>query len=133
MVPIALAGRYSNVAMQGLHWALVCLVVLSNSGTGAQGCTVLSFTNHSFSTNVVRLLHSLPIFDGQNGTVYLDSAASNHKCHADGGLHEFLILGKHAGEHLLALAPDCSSLTAIASRIMHPSICSKHFQGPAGV
>ncbi|CAL5226801.1 g9662 [Coccomyxa viridis] len=42
------------------------------------------------------LLHSLPIFDGHNGTVYLDSAASNHKCHADGGLHEFLILGKHA-------------------------------------
>ncbi len=75
-----------------------CLIALAFWGVRAQCCTVLAFTNHSFSANVVRLLHSLPIFDGQNGTLYLDSTASSHKCHADGGFHEFFNLGKHAGE-----------------------------------
>ena len=71
---------------------------------------MLGFTNHSFSANVVRLLHSLPIFEGQNGTVYLDGTASSHKCHADGGLHEFFNLGRHAGklEHPCVHCCRCS-------------------------
>ena len=84
--------------MQRFSALTYCLIALAFWGVTAQCCTVLSFTNHSFSANVVRLLHSLPIFDGQNGTLYLDSTASSHKCHADGGFHEFFNLGKHAGE-----------------------------------
>ena len=92
------AGQRNDVGMQRLHSAILCLVLLFTAGTGIQGCTILGFTNHSFSANVVRLLHSLPIFEGQNGTVYLDSTSSSHKCHADGGFHEFFNLGKHAGD-----------------------------------
>lgn len=84
--------------MQSFPAAAWYIVVSVCFCTAVQGCTVLGFTNHSFSANVVRLLHSLPIFEGQNGTVYLDSTASSHKCHADGGLHEFFNLGRHAGK-----------------------------------
>lgn len=93
--------------MRGLHWAPFYFAAASIFGTETLGCTILSFTNHSFSANVVRLLHSLPVFDGYNGTVYLDSTASSHKCHTDGGLHEFFNLGKHAGESMKAFANVC--------------------------
>lgn len=66
----------------------------------AECCTVLQFTNHSFSANAVRLMHALPIFEGTNGTLFLDFTASTHKCHADGGWQDFFDLHKHAGELL---------------------------------
>ncbi|CAL8464116.1 g3651 [Coccomyxa elongata] len=41
-------------------------------------------------------MHALPIFEGSNGTVFLDFTASTHKCHADGGWQDFFDLGNHA-------------------------------------
>ncbi len=76
----------------------------------AQSCTVLQFTNHSFSANAVRLMHALPIFEGTNGTLYLDFSASTHKCHADGGWQDFFDLGSHAGLQRL-----CSTYTALGA------------------
>lgn len=93
--------------MQILSSAAWCVVILITSSTRVQGCTILGFTNHSFSANVVRLLHALPIFEGQNGTLYLDSTASSHKCHPDGGIHEFFSLGKYAGDCLLVQTTQC--------------------------
>lgn len=76
---------------------LLRLLVAILSLACAQCCTVLQFTNHSFSANAVRLMHALPIFEGGNGTLFLDFTASTHKCHADGGWQDFFDLGTHAG------------------------------------
>ena len=76
------------------------LIALLLSLAAAQACTVLQFTDHSFSANAIRLLHALPIFEGTNGTLFLDTSLSNHKCHPDGGWHDFFELGDHAGGFL---------------------------------
>ena len=71
--------------------------LLLGVAAAVQACTVLQFTDHSFSANAVRLLHALPIFEGTNGTLYFDTSLSTHKCHPDGGWHDFFELGHHAG------------------------------------
>jgi hypothetical protein len=76
---------------------LVLELVLLALVTLVQSCTVLQFTNHSFSANAVRLMHALPIFEGTNGTLFLDFTASTHKCHSGGGWQDFFDLGSHAG------------------------------------
>lgn len=79
------------------HHVLTALAVIMHISP-VRSCTILQFTNHSFSANAVRLFHALPIFEGTNGTLYLDFTASTHKCHADGGWQDFFDLGSHAGD-----------------------------------
>ncbi|KAK9918027.1 hypothetical protein WJX75_000668 [Coccomyxa subellipsoidea] len=62
-------------------------------------------------------MHALPIFEGGNGTLFLDFTASTHKCHADGGWQDFFDLGTHA-------EPWSAEKEAAEGKV-----CSKYFLG----
>ena len=42
-----------------------------------------------FTNNAYSLLHAVPMFLRQNGTIFLDSSNFQYKCSDDGGWHDF--------------------------------------------
>ena len=40
----------------------------------AWGCTVFEFADSGFAANAIHLMHAVPIFDGNNGTFFLDNS-----------------------------------------------------------
>jgi hypothetical protein len=65
----------------------------------AQACTVLVFTEHAFSANTGRLLRALPLFEGTNGTLFLDTSLSTHKCHPEVSCMDFTPAGMCTHQH----------------------------------
>jgi hypothetical protein len=55
----------------------------------ARACTVVELQNDGFATNALYLMHAIPIFHGQNGTLYLDNTDLPYACSPDGGFHDF--------------------------------------------
>ena len=84
-------------AAHHVHAQLPRLLLLLLIVAATEACTVLQFTEHAFSANTERLLRALPLFDGTNGTLYLDTALSTHKCYPNGGWQDYFELGTHAG------------------------------------
>ena len=86
---------------------------------------MLQFTEHAFSANTERLLRALPLFDGINGTLYLDTALSTHKCYPNGGWQDYFELGSHAGDTAVYAEqwPWSSVFFVIKQIIMYPLGC----------
>ena len=86
----------------------------------AWACTIFEFADSGFAANAIHLMHAVPIFDGNNGTFFLDNSqvsiciksapASHHasstvdkamllqfayKCSEGGGWHDFFAYQDH--------------------------------------
>jgi hypothetical protein len=48
-------------------------------------CTIFEFQDSGFAANAIHLLHAVPIFDGNNGTFFLDNSKFAYKCEEGGG------------------------------------------------
>ena len=76
----------------GLIAALLLLLISIPAG---QGCTVVELQNEGFATNMLYLMHAIPIFYQQNGTLYIDNTNFPYTCAQDGGFHEFFRYDEH--------------------------------------
>ena len=56
-----------------MHSSWTACVVLLGVMTLAQACTVFEFADSGFAANAIHLMHAVPIFDGNNGTFFLDN------------------------------------------------------------
>ncbi len=56
-------------ALGRMRAAIAVLGVLS----AAQACTIFEFADSGFAANAIHLMHAVPIFDGNNGTFFLDN------------------------------------------------------------
>ena len=56
-----------------MHIVWTAYVVLLGVLTSAQACTVFEFADSGFAANAIHLMHAVPIFDGNNGTFFLDN------------------------------------------------------------
>ena len=68
---------------------LLCLV------SNAWSCTIFEFQDSGFAANAIHLLHAVPIFDGNNGTFFLDNTKFAYKCEEGGGWHDFFAYQDH--------------------------------------
>lgn len=73
-----------------LSWA--ALSVISRI---AQSCTIFEFADSGFAANAIHLMHAVPIFDGNNGTFFLDNSKFAYKCEEGGGWHDFFAYQDH--------------------------------------
>lgn len=69
----------------------LCLLVLVPGYflPAALGCTVIELQGSGFASNAVHLLHAVPIYDGNNGTLFVDNSAFTYQCEEGGGWHDF--------------------------------------------
>jgi hypothetical protein len=70
------------------------LLVLISIPAG-QSCTVVELQNDGFATNMLYLMHAIPIFYQQNGTLYIDNTDFPYTCAQDGGFHDFFRYDEH--------------------------------------
>ena len=56
-----------------MHIVWTAYVVLLGVLTSVQACTVFEFADSGFTANAIHLMHAVPIFDGNNGTFFLDN------------------------------------------------------------
>ena len=66
-------------------WAAIVLGFLRVSAA----CTVLELQADGFATNAMYLMHAIPIFLNQNGTLFIDSTAFPYTCDDDGSIMDF--------------------------------------------
>lgn len=50
---------------------------------------MIELDNSGFVSNAIGLLHAIPMFHKQNGTLFLDNTNFQYKCDPDGGWHDF--------------------------------------------
>ena len=58
-------------------------------------CTIFEFADSGFAANAIHLMHAVPIFDGNNGTFFLDNTQFAYKCEEGGGWHDFFAYQDH--------------------------------------
>lgn len=63
----------------------LAIVLLLLSASSSWCCTVFEFQDSGFAANAIHLLHAVPIFDGNNGTFFLDNSKFAYKCEEGGG------------------------------------------------
>jgi hypothetical protein len=68
---------------------LLALAALGSLCAGARGCTVLRLQGSGFASNAIHVLHAVPVYDGTNGTLFLDSSRFRYACEEGGGWHDF--------------------------------------------
>lgn len=56
------------------------LVGLQSLASLCTACTVFEFANSGFAANAIHLMHAVPIFDGNNGTFFLDNTQVSLVC-----------------------------------------------------
>jgi hypothetical protein len=54
-----------------------------------EACTVIELDPTGFVNNAMTLLHAIPMFLRQNGTVFVDNTNFQYKCSDDSGWHDF--------------------------------------------
>ena len=74
---------------------LLTVLLLASSLAHSHACTVFEFQNDGFASNALYLMRAIPIFYGQNGTLFLDNRAFPYACSADGGFHDFFKYDEH--------------------------------------
>jgi hypothetical protein len=60
-----------------------------------RSCTVIELGSAGFVSNAIGLLHAIPMFHKQNGTLFIDNTNLNYKCDPDGGWHDFFSGEEH--------------------------------------
>ncbi len=67
--------------------AVIILLGLQSVARWCTACTIFEFADSGFAANAIHLMHAVPIFDGNNGTFFLDntqvrlaSRKSQHLC-----------------------------------------------------
>ena len=93
---------------------LGALLLLFNSISAGQACTVVELQNDGFATNMLYLMHAIPIFYQQNGTLYIDNTNFPYNCAQDGGFHDFFKYDEH-------LVPWCG-ITMAPSWLLCPCL-----------
>ncbi len=68
---------------------LLALAALGSLCAGARGCSVLRLQGSGFASNAIHVLHAVPVYDGTNGTLFLDSSRFRYACEEGGGWHDF--------------------------------------------
>ena len=74
---------------------LISWIALTISLRTAQSCTIFEFADSGFAANAIHLMHAVPIFDGNNGTFFLDNSKFAYKCEEGGGWHDFFAYQDH--------------------------------------
>ncbi len=70
----ALMGRYS-------HSRAICTFLgLYSVARWCSACTIFEFADSGFAANAIHLMHAVPIFDGNNGTFFLDNSQVRLGC-----------------------------------------------------
>lgn len=87
-------GAVRSNARMGFASRAALLLVLISIPAG-QGCTVVELQNDGFATNMLYLMHAIPIFYQQNGTLYIDNTNFPYNCAQDGGFHDFFKYDEH--------------------------------------
>lgn len=63
----------STAVMFDLRGVKALVFVLGILGS-AQACSIFEFADSGFAANAIHLMHAVPIFDGNNGTFFLDNS-----------------------------------------------------------
>ena len=74
---------------------LLAFILLSVPLAVVRTCTVIELSSAGFVSNAIGLLHAMPMFHKQNGTLFLDNTSFNYKCDPDGGWHDFFSGEEH--------------------------------------
>ena len=74
---------------------LIAAVGLLHLCATVRPCTIFEFADSGFAANAIHLMHAVPIFDGNNGTFFLDNTQFAYKCEEGGGWHDFFAYQDH--------------------------------------
>lgn len=96
------ANRHRGLPVNVL---LAAVLLLFNNITAGRACTIVELQNDGFATNMLYLVHAIPIFYQQNGTLYIDNTNFPYNCAQDGGFHDFFKYDEH-------LVPWCDATPA---------------------